>query len=309
MNTDSDLHFFVAVAQAGNLTQAGARLGVSTATVSKRLQRLEQRLGVRLAARDARSFSLTEAGQYFFEQSLRLSQDMKRVERELTDWGHRGATSLRIGISDGIYDRLLAPVIAAFSDANPSISLQLVVSGHAARPVEQGLDCLFLTGHPDDLSSQLKRIPLCEAPLVSFASPAYLACAGRPAHPAQLNEHACLVASTRRATTLNNWHFQRGTERISIRVRPRATALGWQVRDLALRDLGIGRLPRHLVEREIGQGRLEPVLVDWTDPDLRYVHLLHQPAPELVAGLGAFIVHVVEYFRADRGEASVLSSS
>jgi LysR family transcriptional regulator for bpeEF and oprC len=175
--------------------------------------------------------------------------------------------------------------------------------------VEQGLDCLFLTGHPDDLSSRLTRIALCEARLVSFASPAYLARAGRPSHPAQLNAHACLVASTRRATTLSNWHFQRGAERVSVRVRPRATALGWQLRDLALRDLGIARLPRHLVEREIEEGRLEPVLTDWGDADLRYVHLLHQQAPELVAGLGPFIDHVLAHFSEGRATAPAVSSN
>jgi DNA-binding transcriptional LysR family regulator len=309
MSIDRDLRFFVAVAQAGNLTQAGARLGVSTATISKRLGRLEQRLGARLAVRDARGFSLTEAGQHFFERSRHLSDEINRLERELADWSQRAATSLRIGVSDGIYDRLLAPVLASFSEEYPEISIELVVSGHAARPVEQGLDCLFLTGHPDDLSARLARTALCAAPLVTFAAPDYLDRAGAPVHPSELSAHACLVAATRRATKLSNWHFQRGAERLSVRVRPRATALGWQVRDLALRGLGIARLPRHLVEREIGDGRLSPVLADWCDADLRYVHLLHQPEPQLIAGLDAFISHVKRRFDADAASGLPAASS
>lgn len=309
MTIESDLHFFVAVTQSGNLTRAAARLGVSTATISKRLGRLEQRLGVRLAVRDARSFSLTDAGQRFFDESLRLSTDINRVERELANWSGSGAASLRIGISDGIYDRLLSPVIASFARTCPEIALQLVTSGHAARPAEQGLDCLFLTGHPDDLGSSLKHVPLCDAPLVACASPSYLKQAGMPSHPADLDAHACLVATTRRENRLSNWHFQRCSERVSVRVRPRASALGWQVRDLALQDLGIARLPRHLVEREIGAGQLEQVLVDWNDADMRHVHLLHPSDAELVAGLDAFIAYVIGHFHRDNALVPALTLS
>ena len=298
MSIDSDLRFFVALAQAGNLTQAGARLSVSTATISKRLGRLEQRLGARLAVRDARGFSLTEVGQHLFEQSLRLTDEINRLERELADWSQRGAISLRIGISDGIYDRLLAPVINSFLEQSPDISLTLVVSGPAARPVEQGLDCLFLTGHPDDLSPSLERLALCPAPLVTFASPGYLDRAGTPAHPSDLSDHACLVAVTRRDNALSNWHFLRSGDRISVRIRPRATALGWQVRDLALRGRGIARLPHHLVAREISDGTLNAVLPNWGDADLRYVHLLYQSETHLIAGLDAFISHVSNHFGA-----------
>ena len=297
MSQDHDLHFFSALARAGNLTQAGAVLGVSTATVSKRLKRLEQRLGIRLATRDARSFALTEAGQYFLQQSLRLTQEICELECELAGWGESGAASLRVGISDGIYDRLMAPVVAAFAHARPDIALHLVVSGHAARPAEQGLACLFLTGHPDDFGKRLKATPICEAPLVTCATPAYLDKRGRPESPEDLSSHACLAATTRQAQRRTFWQFARDGQRVSVRISPRLSALGWQLRTLALEHLGIARLPRHLVEREVRCGQLEVVLTDWTDADLRGVYMLHEPDVAVMPGLDVFIGYVHRHFR------------
>lgn len=271
---EGDMRFFEQLVSSGGLSPAARRMGVSISTVSKRLSALEERFGVALAVRNARGFALTEAGRYYYDQAAEINRAIDRAERNLEDLADSPKGSLRLGISEGIFDTLLAQPLVDFMHRHQGIEIVLLNLGQSASFVEDHLDCLILSGHPDEFPQGLDRVFVCQSDRVVCASPDYLKFHGRPGVPRDLREHHCLVAMNKRGKLLNNWRFRKGTRHESVSVRARFAALGWQVRRMAVAGMGIARIPDHVAQRCLARGELERVMEDWQDVETREISLL-----------------------------------
>lgn len=181
MNWD-DLRYILAVGQAGSLSGAAARLGLNHSTVFRRLGRIEQNLGVRLFQRSRDGYGLTPAGEDAYRLALQMDDPIAGLERRLMGRDIQLSGSLRVTTTDTLVE-LLAPILAAFRQRYPGITLELVVSNVFFSLTRREADVAIrpTTDPPEMLVGRR----LCGIATALYASPGYLA--EKPAHlpPAQ----------------------------------------------------------------------------------------------------------------------------
>ncbi|HJU40132.1 MAG TPA: LysR substrate-binding domain-containing protein [Tahibacter sp.] len=182
---------FIAVATEGSFARAGERLGVGRSAVSRSVSKLEQQLGTRLFLRTTRATSLTREGTLFFdhcrpgvERILTALEEMRDL-REGPPRGH-----LRIGATHGFGRRIVAPLLRAFRERHPHVSVELVLDERDADLVTDGVDVAFREGSLDD--SQVVARQLIPLRQLVCASPAYARRRGLPATPEAIADHACI---------------------------------------------------------------------------------------------------------------------
>src|ERR1700710_183359 len=188
MDKLKQMESFVAVAHRGSLTAAAQAEGVAPAIISRRLDALEARLGVKLLARTTRRVSLTHEGSAFLEDCQRLLLDFASAEASVSAGGVKASSHLRITAPAGFGRRHVAPLAPAFLAEHPDVSLSLNLSDRVVDIVNEGVDCAVRVGARRDSSRGGGRLadtrPRC------VASPAYLKRAGMPSSPAELARHA-----------------------------------------------------------------------------------------------------------------------
>jgi DNA-binding transcriptional LysR family regulator len=208
---------FLAIAEAGGLAAAGRRLGRSAPAMSRALADLEAGLGVRLAERSTRRFALTEAGRRLADQGRHAMTELEDALREAAGEGLEARGRLRLAAPLVFGRRHVAPVVAAFLDAHPAVSVDLVLSDGVMDLAEQGLDLAVRIGRLPDSSLRSRRLGALRRILV--ASPAYLARRGAPAAPEDLAGHDLVVFGPQGAPPV--WRFA-GAEGREVTLRPQA---------------------------------------------------------------------------------------
>lgn len=188
---DSDLGFFVLLARRENFTDVGRELGISASAVSRRLARLEDRLGVRLLNRTTRRVSLTGEGEAYFGEAVRILGEIETLEQSLTQASETPKGLLRINATLGFGRAYLAPAISAFMRRYPDVEVQLVLTDAPLNLVEQGIDLGIRFGSPPD--SRLVMRQLLRNRRFLCAAPSYLEQHGTPKGLADLQSHNCIV--------------------------------------------------------------------------------------------------------------------
>ena len=185
-----DLGFFAALAHAGSLTAAARELGLSNAAVSRRLQQMEERLGVSLINRTTRRMSLTPEGEIYLEHARQILTSIDDLESSL--WGQREAPQglLRVNATLGFGRSHIAPLLSQFARQYPKIDVQLQLSVNPPASADDAYDVCFRFGNPPDSRSIARFIAPNKRVLV--ASPAYLKKFGEPRTPAELVRHNCI---------------------------------------------------------------------------------------------------------------------
>ncbi|WP_234395289.1 LysR family transcriptional regulator [Acetobacter papayae] len=120
----TDIAFFVSLVDAGSITAASRRLSVSSAAVSRRLAKLEERLGIGLIIRNTRHFHLSDSGQIYYDGGLKIVEENERLESEVIQSDQSLKGSLSIGAPLELGRHKLAPFIASFSKT-PATTTQL----------------------------------------------------------------------------------------------------------------------------------------------------------------------------------------
>jgi DNA-binding transcriptional LysR family regulator len=264
MDKLKQIESFVAVAQRGTLTAAAQAEGVAPAVVSRRLDGLEARLGVKLLARTTRRVSLTHEGSAFLENCVRLLADVASAEASVSAGGVKASGHLRITAPAGFGRRHVAPLVPLFLAQHPDVSLSLNLSDRLVDIVNEGVDCAVRVGDLPD--SSLVSVRLADNRRLCVAAPAYLKRAGTPQSPSELARHACLILSSE-ASQPRGWAFTVDGETAHLRLAGHLDCTDGQVlHDWCLAGLGIAWRSTWEVRDDLQSGRLVSVLDGFAAP-------------------------------------------
>ncbi len=252
----------VAFARAGSLgsyTAAARSLSISPSAVSKSIQRLEQHLGVSLFTRTTRSLTLTPEGRDLHDRALRLLHDAEEIEQLALSVRAEPSGILRIAASLPIGIHMIAPVLPAFRKMYPKVTVDLRMSDQIVDIAEQGVDVAVRIGELAD--SRLLSLRLAPHQLCTFASPAYLAERGKPAHPGELGGHDTVNLRYQSTGQSFRWPFLVDHQEMEI-VPPSGIVV--DASDALVAVLiaggGIGMAASFITAPYVARGELVPVL-------------------------------------------------
>jgi len=286
-----DIQAFVAVADAGGLSPAAGRLGVSKSVVSRRIARLEKSLHARLLNRTTRGAALTEAGASFREHAVRIAAEADAARDAVSPDGKvRGRLRVAAPLSFGASH--FAPVLAELASRHPELEIQSSYSDRTVDLVAEGFDAAIRLGLLDDSELVARRISTFGGNLV--ASPAYLERRGPPRTPDDLLAHDTINRVN------DEWPLLHDGRVITLHPRARFTAdNGAALVPAALAGLGIALLPDFLIAGHLASGALVAVLPDYPMPEAG-VYVVRPPGGSASCKVRVLIDIMVEKF-AGRG--------
>jgi DNA-binding transcriptional LysR family regulator len=267
MATDlNDLSALLAVAKAGGFRDGARASGVSASSLSEAVRRLETRLGIRLLHRTTRSVAPTEAGARLLE---RLTPALAEVEATLdlvNAFRDRPTGTLRLNVPGAAVRGVLSPIIPPFLAAYPEIRLEVIVEDSFVDVLAAGCDAGIR--YDERLEQDMIAVPIGPRiqRLATAAAPSYLAAHGRPKHPRELLNHACLRGQFA-SGAMPPWEFERNGE--VVRVDPsgpllvRISAAADLVLSAAVAGVGIIHLFEDWLRPSLDDGSLVPVLQPW----------------------------------------------
>jgi DNA-binding transcriptional LysR family regulator len=284
------LAMFAKVAEERSFAGAARALGVSVATVSRAVARLEERLGARLLNRTSRQLALTEFGRTIADSALRIYREAEEAEGAAREMSARPRGLVRLSVPMSFGLRWVAPLLPDFFREYPDVSIDLHLSDATVDLVGQGFDAaLRIAVLPD--SSLVARRLCAVAPLV-VASPAYLAAHGTPRHPSELADHACLGYAYRARGDV--WRFTNANgEEVTIKPQgPLRVTNSDALLPTVLAGLAIAEFPEFMVADQVRAGTLVPLLHDWTLPrgGLYFVTPSARTRPAKIEALAQFLV-------------------
>ena len=254
----------VSVAARGSLTAAAHAEGVAPAVIGRRLDALEERLGVKLLLRTTRRITLTHEGSAFLEDCQRLLADLANAEASVSAGGVKASGYLRITAPAGFGRRHVAPLVPRFLAQHPEVNVSLNLSDRVVDIVNESYDCAVRVGDLPD--SSLVSLRLADNRRLCVATPAYLARAGMPKHPGDLARHQCLTLSSDASQT-RGWAFKVDGVVTHLRPSGRVDCSDGQVlHDWCLAGLGIAWRSTWEVEGQVARGELQTVLEDFAAP-------------------------------------------
>ncbi len=260
MSRLGDMALFVEVMKARSFRGAAQSLGMPNSTLSRRISALETSIGLRLLNRTTRSIEPTEAGQIYFERASRIVDEARIAHEELGEMVARPIGTLRVSLPVDFATTWLAPLLPEFAGLYPGLDFELDLTPRNVDLVAEPFDLAVRMAQPEG-GGLISRVIGRLTPFL-YASPRYLADHGEPAHPAELEDHACLTMPGRGA-----WRLQAGAEAVEVTAssRFRANSVGL-LRRLAVQGMGVLLAPERVVADEVANGRLVRILPDWQGP-------------------------------------------
>ncbi|MEY4268717.1 MAG: hypothetical protein RIS90_3252 [Pseudomonadota bacterium] len=283
MDKLKQLESFVSVATRGSLTAAALAEGVAPAIMGRRLDALEERLGVKLLVRTTRRITLTHEGSAFLEDCQRLLADLANAEASVSAGGVKASGHLRITAPAGFGRRHVAPLVPRFRELHPEVTISLNLSDRVVDLTGEAVDCAVRVGDLPD--SSLVSVRLADNRRLCVATPAYLRRHGRPQQPQDLSRFDCLTLSSDASQT-RGWAFSvprgEGTELLYLKPQgPLDCSDGQVLHEWCLRGLGIAWRSTWEVESEVAAGTLASVLDDFAAPPngiyAVFAHAKHLP--------------------------------
>jgi DNA-binding transcriptional LysR family regulator len=289
------MRVFARVADAQSFTRAAEQLDVSVPVVTRSIAALEQHLGVRLFQRTTRRVSLTDTGQSYLEGCRAVLMQIEDIETTVARTSSETRGSLRVVASTGFALTRLAPVFAAFQHRFPSIALQVSLMDRPVDIVDEGFDVGLVADHMVKSETLIMR-EIAALPRIPVASPAYLAKAGTPRTPQDLESHAFLAPSSDMRS--HQWTFGDGKETWRVHLTPTFSANSSMfLHALTLEGTGFSILPQTLVERDLRSGALQRLLAPTIVEDGEVSVFLVYPSRRYInRRVRTFIDHIAESF-------------
>lgn len=259
-----DLLIFARVVKVGSMAGAGRELGFSCAVVSKRIQRLEDDVGVRLIQRSTRKLSLTDEGALFHDYCVRILAELEEAEMLIGQGNRQPSGTLRVTVPAAFGRLHIAPLVPEFLGRYPNVRLSLHLSDQYVDLIDEGYDLAVRIGDLRD--SNLVASPLGIDKRVLVASPGYIAHHGQPTHPGELRSHNALLFAN--PTLMDAWLFidSQGKEH-SVRMQGNFETNNCDaLREAILAGLGIALRPVWDVWQDLQQEKMIALLPDYTHP-------------------------------------------
>ncbi len=254
---------FVSVIEAGSLTGAAARLGMTKTVVSAHIRKLEQEVGASLLHRTTRSLSLTDAGEAFYDASRRILRDTEEAVAAAGQASVEPRGLLRVTAPIDYCASMVAPVAVQLRARYPALEIELLSGDRMADLVGEGIDVAIRVGRLSDSSLQAVRLATFADWLV--ASPALLALAGTPQTPAEAEALPFIGLSVLAKPW--SWTFERDGTRQPVRMRQGlACNTAIAVLSAAQHGGGMAILPDHMVAASVKAGQLVRLLPEWILP-------------------------------------------
>ncbi|KRD72885.1 LysR family transcriptional regulator [Ensifer sp. ENS10] len=282
---------FVAVAEAGSISEAARRLRLSKSVVSERVAELERGLNATLLHRTTRKLTLTEDGIAFRERAVRIVSEVQAAASDLAERRGQLTGPLRIAAPVSFGRRHLGPALYPFLARHPEIELTLDLDDRRVDAASEGYDAIVRHGVIAD--SRLMVWKLARSRRLLVASPDYLERHGTPASLAELEGHRGVFYTNRGAA---DWRFEGPSGATIVRAR---LALGMNngdmMHDAAVAGLGIALLPAFIAGPAVRKGQLREIDVGLR-PEPEFIYMAHPEGRRVSAKLRAIAQHLKEAF-------------
>ena len=288
---DPDYVLFARAVEAGSLSAAGRMLMISPAMMSKRISRLETRLGVRLIHRTTRRLALTEEGASLHRDIVAILEAIQQAEDRVTNRHRAAAGPLRISAPTSFGRLHVAPHVERFLKSHPKVELELNLSDAYADLLADRIDLAIRI--TSDVPAHLEGHYLAANQRILCASPAYLAEHEAPQKIADLSRHRLLAAEGQLPWRLVNGRARKLVDGRS-HVRTNSSEI---VRELAVTGVGVALRSLWDVGALLAEGKLVRVLEGWEGPTDLAIHAVHPRAAGRPAAVDAFIAFLRETFR------------
>ncbi|RTL54398.1 MAG: LysR family transcriptional regulator [Rhodocyclaceae bacterium] len=287
MDRLTQIEAFVATALKGSLSAAARQEGVTPAIMGRRIDALEERLGVKLMVRTTRKLSLTQEGAAFLEDCQRLLAELGNAEASVSLGAIRASGHLRISAPAGFGRRHVAPRVAEFLDVHPEVTVSLDLSDRTVDIVNEGIDCAVRIGGLAD--SNLISVLLGEVTRAVVGSPDYLARRGTPQTPEDLAGHECLSLVQQAGWLFADANRKGETRLVKVDGRLHCND-GSVLHEWALEGRGLAWRSLWEVGADLRAGRLVAVLEDCAAPPLGIRAVF--PQRQMPLRLRLFIEHL-----------------
>jgi DNA-binding transcriptional LysR family regulator len=292
----AELTAFMAVVQARSFRGAARRLGVTASSLSRTINRLEARLGMRLLNRTTRSVSSTEAGVSLHARLAPVLASLDDAVKETAALQDSPAGTLRLNLPKLAADLVLMPLLARFRQAHPLIRLDLMIDDGLSDIVADGYDAGIRIGRR--LAKDMVALRLTDDYRIAVAgSPEYFAEHPMPSAPEDLRTHACLNYRWAGSGALYRWHFDGPDGPLDVDVDgPLVVNDTHILREAAKDGMGLVCLPEAFLASDIENGALIRVMDAWCKPFPGF-YLYHPSRQRTPAALRAMI----DFLQAQRG--------
>lgn len=290
MNSLADMEIFAHVVATGSMSAAARELGLSPALVSKRLGRMEERLGTRLLQRTTRQIALTEAGQGYHERVLAILANIEEAEAFVAGRSADARGTLKISAPTSFGRVHVAPYLVPFMRANPDLTVNMQLSDEMADIVGDGYDLAIRIGELSDSTLVARRLAPVRRILV--AAPQYLAERGVPQSINDLQNHICLAPHNN-----DPWRLEGPDGPVTLRPDgPLHTNSSEIVREAVLAGLGIALRSTWDIGPELAAGRLVQVLPDYAASRNVGIHAVYPSRQFLPAKVRLFIDYLADLY-------------
>lgn len=282
-----ELQTFVEVADAGGVSPAARRLGVSKSIVSRRLVRLESELGIQLLARTTRGAALTEAGTMFRDYAARVVAEIDVAKETILPAGDlRGRLRIAVPLTFG--PTHFAPVLASLAQRHPQLQVHASYTDRFVDLIAEGFDCAIRVGHLADSNMLARRVGWTTAKYV--AAPAYIERHGSPETPEDFVTHEVVMQGT------ETWLAMDGEKIITMNPQGRFTAdNAAALVAAALAGIGLAGLPEELIREHLESGALVPVMMRYPPPNLG-IYVVRPPGAHPMRKIRVLTEMLIECF-------------
>jgi DNA-binding transcriptional LysR family regulator len=296
MDRITGVQLFIRIVETGSFSKASADLGVTQPTATKHVAALEAKLGARLLNRNTRGVSATGIGALYYEKCKAIQRDLDEADNLASLLQAKVGGVLRISTSVAFGRRVATPLALRFMREHPDVSIDLSFDDRYVNLVEQGVDVALRMGRLADSSLGARYLGL--NPWLVAAAPEYLARAGTPQTPADLQRHACLIYSSVQGD--DRWQFtDAGGHGITASVQGplRSNNLS-TVLAAARAGHGLAALPWYVARESVADGSIRPVLEGYALP-VQELHAVY-PSPKLVPSKVAAFIGFLQKALGDR---------